>query len=122
MQINKNYWPAIIWWAVLTYCSLTVAPQLPDFNLFTLDKVLHFGIYGLLCLLIMGGWRFSGNQLSPKVIFFAVAGCAFWGILMECTQGFLPYRSFELDDMVANTIGAIMAPPGYWLLRKVGFH
>jgi VanZ family protein len=119
MRLNSNFWPAIIWWLIVTYCSLTVAPQLPDFNLFTADKLIHFGIYGLLCLLILGGFRFSGKMLTLKVVIFAVAISAIWGAILETCQAYLPYRTYELDDMVANTIGACLAPPLYWLVRKM---
>jgi VanZ family protein len=121
MLLTRHLVPAGIWLLILTYCSLTVPPSLPDFNLLRLDKFIHFGIYGLLCLLILGGLQMSGKRLDVATIIKSVCAAATWGILLEVCQAFLPYRTYELDDMVANTMGSALAPPFYWLMRKMGF-
>lgn len=116
----KAFLPAAIWWLVLTYCSLTTVPELPKFNLFSMDKMMHFGIYGLLNLFLLGGWRSTGKPLTIKVIAVCTTVAVVWGILIELLQGLLPYRSFEWDDMLANTIGALLTIPLYWLARRFG--
>ncbi len=118
--MSKAFLPAAIWWLVLTYCSLTTVPELPKFDLFSLDKLIHFGIYGLLNLFFLGGWRRAGKTLSIKVTLYFTLFAMAWGILIEYIQGTLSYRTFEYDDMIANTIGAILSIPFYWIARRVG--
>jgi VanZ family protein len=116
----KALLPAMIWWVVLTYCSVTTVPQLPKFSLFTADKLIHFGIYGLLNLFILGGFRKAGRALNPQIVLLSTVFCIIWGVLIECFQGLLPHRTFEFDDMLANAIGSILAVPSYWIARQLG--
>jgi len=49
-----------------------------------------------------------------------VVGSAFaWSLFVEVIQGVLPYRNFELTDLLANTIGSLMAVPLLALLWKL---
>jgi VanZ family protein len=114
-----SFLPAFIWWVVLTIHSGSPLPSFPNFSLFKLDKLLHAGVYGFLALLLMGGVKDSGLQLTSKAILSILCFCIFWGAAMEWMQDtFFPNRAFEWDDMIANSVGAIVSVPTYWLLRR----
>ena len=66
------------------------------------DKVAHFLAYGSLSLWF--GMIFSGGTRQLGI---AVAIAAL-GASLEFLQGLTDYRSFEIADMVANTIGAAL--------------
>lgn len=73
------------------------SPPTPDFE--QSDKLGHFLAYG--------GLMFWFCQLYPKAqtrVHYA-AGFIALGVGMEFLQGMTDYRTFEVLDMVANTIG-----------------
>lgn len=63
------------------------------------DKVSHFVAYGLLAWL-------AANLNQTKIRVWLAA--SLMGIAIECVQYFLPWRSFELMDMLANSTGALL--------------
>ena len=63
------------------------------------DKVIHIGVFTLwTCWL-------SGQFISFLKIFFYTS---IFGFLIEVIQYFLPYRSWELLDLLANEIGILI--------------
>lgn len=64
------------------------------------DKVLHASAYGIGAIMVMHG--FLGERVRLLLLVFA------WGVLMEIGQRFVPGRSFEFADMLANGIGIVI--------------
>lgn len=94
-----RYWLALgglyallVLWGSLT--SLTVNTEL-----FSFDKAQHFLGYLVLC-----GW-FCGLFARRWHLFVLLAAVAF-GILLEIAQALGGIRTFEFQDIVANTLGA----------------
>ena len=82
--------------------SQVAAPHLANF-----DKVAHFFWYGLLATLIcrLGrGWR--------GAVIALLAASAF-GATDEWHQSFVPGRTCELGDWIADTLGAALAASSY---------
>ena len=68
------------------------------------DKVVHFVFYGMTSVLLL---RHFINKATPNRAFYtSVALASMYGAAMEVVQYFLPYRSFSLGDITANTLGA----------------
>jgi VanZ family protein len=95
------------WAAAIVWLSLTPAPPQVDFDFS--DKVGHFAAYGLL--------MFWFARLYQARIAFA-AGFIAMGIALEFAQGALGFRTYEVLDMVANTIGVFMGWGAAALFRK----
>ncbi|MGB0453958.1 MAG: VanZ family protein [Bacteriovoracaceae bacterium] len=70
-------------------------PSIPHF-----DKVLHFGIY-----FVLNFFLFLITRKTKIVFLFNL----FIGSLIESIQYILPYRSFEVLDLLANTSGNIIS-------------
>ena len=96
--------------------STLAGPRIPDS-----DKVVHFAVYGLLATLVCRqgrGWRAAGWTL------LAVSA---YGATDEWHQSFVPGRSTDLFDWIADTAGAALAVAAYtswdryrrWLERPV---
>jgi len=67
------------------------------------DKIIHFFLY-----FILVGWFIQlYKKLSTRLIILCAAIAL--GLLMEALQSLTPYRSFDLIDQLANSIGAISA-------------
>ncbi len=66
------------------------------------DKVAHLFAYGSLSLWFGMIFAGTGRQLGIAVAFAAL------GVALEFLQGMTDYRTFDIADMVANTIGAAL--------------
>ena len=105
-----NLWLSIGWLMVslLCYFSLIANPPELDIDFKYFDKVRHFVAYFVL--------MFWFAQLYKKNIARVGYGSFFilMGIILEILQGLGGVRYFEYYDMLANTIGVVLA----WILTK----
>jgi|688.fasta_scaffold1493227_2 VanZ family protein len=107
----KPFLPALAWLVIITWLSVNSGMPMPKFNLFSADKLFHAAAYALLTALLLWGRSKSGPLPIPRshqtLIFLLATG---YGAFMEWIQGtFFPNRSFEYDDMIANTAGVFLA-------------
>lgn len=98
------------WAATVVWLSLTPSP--PQVDVQYGDKLGHFGAYGLLML-----WF---SFLYPRLRVQALYAISFisMGIGLEFWQGWLGYRTYDLMDMAANSIGVLLGWGGAAILRK----
>jgi len=94
------------WAATIVWLSLTPSPPQVDVQLG--DKLGHFAAYGLLML-----W-FSLLYLGRTRMAYAICFIAM-GIGLEFLQGWLGYRTYDVLDMAANTIGVLLG----WVAAQV---
>lgn len=71
------------------------------------DKVVHSIIYFISSIF---GYLYFARFIKHKKLLtlISVFFACFYGILMECIQYFLPYRSFSKEDIIANCLGALI--------------
>jgi len=84
------------------------------------DKVLHFGTFAVVSLLLCYalGPTPSTHYLKSRLL-LAVAVTAGLGVLMEVGQATLTAgRSFEWLDMAANALGAVVMATLWWVVRR----
>ena len=85
------------------------------------DKVAHALVYGLLGFLLARAARFSWRWTWPKVVLFALLISSFFGATDEWHQSFVPGRSVEATDWLADTVGALFGQiPAYFRYRRGG--
>jgi VanZ family protein len=110
-MFKKPYLPAALWLAIVTALSVSPGVPMPRFNLLSADKVGHAVAYAMLAWLLFQGFKAANRRLpntKESLIIFSLA--TGYGILMEFVQGtFFPNRFFEVDDMLANAFGALLA-------------
>jgi glycopeptide antibiotics resistance protein len=82
--------------AAIVWLSLTPSPPQIEFR--ESDKVGHVLAYGLL--------MFWFAALYAHRLFFAF-GFVAMGVGLEFVQGMLGYRTFDVLDMLANTLGVL---------------
>ena len=103
----------IIWLIVVFILSVIPVPDTKIKTELPFDKIVHFVLYGITAILFFRTFRLwlwkKGN-----IIFFSVISSFFCGLLFEFVQMFLPYRSFSLTDIGANTLGAIIFATAYY--------
>lgn len=97
---RRWFWPLCI--AVLVFAassrSSVAGPRIPHF-----DKVVHFAVYGLLGTLAC---RLGAGRAGA---WWALAAVSAFGASDEWHQSFVPGRSTELGDWIADTAGAALA-------------
>lgn len=97
----RRLWLAVGWAMVAAVLVLSLVPLSVDLSEGK-DKVSHFVAYGSLMFwfgLLYPGWR---RETIVAIGFVAM------GVIVEFLQGMTGYRSFDVNDMVANAIGVAM--------------
>ncbi len=104
----------IYWFPILIYCllifiqssypSIKSVPELPY-----IDKVLHFFAYALLGALFLRAFKTTRIKNKLKLILIlSVLLSSLYGISDEIHQYFVPYRSADHMDVLADMLGGIM--------------
>ena len=97
----RRLWLVIGWAMVVSVLVLSLIPLSVDLSEGK-DKVSHFIAYG--SLMFWFGLLYRGLRRETIVAIGFVA----MGITVEYLQGMTGYRSFDVNDMVANAIGVAM--------------
>lgn len=106
-----HYWLlTILYCATIFAASAQPSERLPVQPFPGSDKVVHAIMYGALAALVSSGMRHSRKTYSPIVLFWIpVAFAAFYGASDEMHQYFVPTRSTDFWDWLADTSGALGA-------------
>lgn len=112
-MFNKYNLPAIVWSVIILVLTLSPKVYVPkelSWDLFRIDLLAHLFLFAVLVLLLMISFtkQQENKALQVNAAFWAIAMAAVFGVLIEVIQGFIPERSFEYLDMVANTCGAFL--------------
>ena len=89
-----------LWAAAIVFLSLTPSP--PDTGVEHGDKLGHLLAYGLLMFWFCFLYRYRYTRLAYGIGWIAL------GIALEFAQGATGYRSFEVADMAANSLGVLL--------------
>ncbi len=110
------YWLPILIYCLLIYIqssypSLEIVPKRPN-----TDKFLHFGAFAILGALFLRAFttlRLRGNITLLMIL--CVLLSALYGISDEIHQYYVPYRSADLMDVLADIAGSILGVYVYYL-------
>jgi hypothetical protein len=116
-----NYWlPVVAWCAIIFAQSAFATPDIgPSWPFF--DKMAHTAIYGCLGLLLcrafntLDGWR----SRTLKLLVTATVLTALYGVSDEWHQSFVPARTAEAADLLADLLGGLLGSGLYLLVRKI---
>jgi VanZ family protein len=125
---NIMRWGAVITVAgIILYYSIQSGPGTQTFQtgplgIFPYSDWLHFLAYA--CLAVMLAYALHDSRLPNWQVFVLVVVCAIgYGITIELLQSRLPSRTFAVEDMGVNAVGAGVAVVCWRLLvRYVRFY
>ena len=102
--------PAIAYTGTIFYGGLIRLAKLPETGFVASDKLLHALAFGGLALLLVRAmrWLRPTRTLHWQLI-AAGSGASLLGLLLELCQACLSYRSADVWDWVADTVGAALA-------------
>lgn len=115
------------WLPVVGYCaflfiqsSLPSPKLLPSFS--GMDKLLHFGAYGVLGLLIMRALTRSISRLGAgQIIFYSILLTSVYGLSDEAHQRFVAARTAEMLDVLADAVGGGCGAFLYYIRNREAF-
>ncbi|MFA7662800.1 MAG: epoxyqueuosine reductase QueH [Patescibacteria group bacterium] len=89
---------------------------MPSIPLIFKDKLAHFGEYGILAFLLARVIFHNPKEIPERYLLLtAIIFASLYGVTDEFHQSFVPGRSVDFFDWLADTIGAIMGA-GFFLL------
>jgi VanZ family protein len=112
-------WGPVALYALAIFVESSIS-QVPAFPSGFTDKDGHGLLYAGLAVLALratAGGRWGGVGLRAAVV--AVLFASFYGITDELHQWFVPGRTCDVYDWMADTIGATVAVAVVWLVARV---
>lgn len=94
----------LIWMAVIFAGSSVPGKRMPMPGRW--DKVAHFTEYAVLGFLAARALREKGLA-PPRALALAAFACLAWGVTDEIHQSFVPNRSVEAKDALADALGGL---------------
>lgn len=111
---------ALVYTLAIAYLSLINLAQTPVSEFGLSDKIMHAGAYFGMALLwlIFGVFAFGDEENIKKTVFICTITIVF-GIFIEVLQNVLTdYRELDFYDIVANSIGVLIAGVLAWRLNE----
>ncbi|MEN8115666.1 MAG: VanZ family protein [Bacteroidota bacterium] len=110
----KYFWKPVLWLALICYGLFMPADKIPSkpfLNIPHFDKLVHFALFFILCLLLLRPFKKSGT----KYYLLAPVTAIILGLILELSQQSISVtRSSDLFDFLANTAGIVAAPLFYY--------
>lgn len=94
--------------AAITIGSFSPNATLPESNVPSIDKLVHFFSYTVLSL-------YFASLIKPSKLFYVGTFCFLWSLGIEVIQPQFDNRYFEWFDLLANALGVSF---GCWLEQK----
>jgi VanZ family protein len=112
-----RYWLPLIAYCLFIFLQSSSDSPLELSAFSHMDKVLHAGAYGLLGILFYRAYRSRWPNASGWTMANAsLLSAAFYGLTDEFHQYFVPGRSADPWDWLADTIGAMLGVIAYHAL------
>ena len=111
LEKNKKllvYTPLVVYWLILFVATTLPAASMPSFGV--VDKVNHLSAYFILAILLFLTLLFQQKipLTKNRVAAYALIICSLYGMLDEVHQIFIPGRSAEFLDFLADACGALL--------------
>ena len=112
--MGRRIWgwlPTIVLMGTIFYISSRPAPEIFRTQyIFSQDKFLHIGVYFALAVFFARAFIWEGKPWDRKWMWLAVALSALYGMTDEVHQAFVPERTSEIGDWIADVIGSLLLP------------
>lgn len=106
----RAWLPVVLYCTIIFILSAVPAHQMPDGQIWRLDKLIHAVVYAGLGLLLWRALCLGPPRLGRRgAAVVAILGAALFGISDEWHQSFVPGRQASALDALADLIGAAVA-------------
>ena len=102
--------PAIVWAALIFVASSIPGTEYPEINIAGIDKVVHFAIYAILCLLTYNAVKHQDlfPRLARRAMSVSMLLTTLYGLTDELHQLAVPGRSCDVWDLAADILGCLL--------------
>ena len=110
----KSFWPAVVAFIIATFLFCLPGDEFPEagwLDKIYFDKLVHVGLFlTLVFLWILPARERADNQRTINKIFLGITlAFVVYGIAIEFIQlHFIPHRSFDFFDIVADSAGCVL--------------
>ena len=106
-------------YAVLIFIASSISqpPSLPEL---VTDKGLHGGLYGGFALVVLRALARRWDRVTLLTGLGAIALVVLYGVSDEFHQSFVPGRTSDVADVIADGVGATAAVAIAWLFARFG--
>ncbi|BDD11303.1 hypothetical protein FUAX_37350 [Fulvitalea axinellae] len=114
----------IIWALVILLLTMLPGEHFPrpmKLDFFQFDKVAHAGIFCVLTMLMIVGFKKQGKYqvLRYRAIPYTVGITLAYGLAIELLQSAVPGRGFEYLDLLANALGVLIGCVAFRLIYRI---
>lgn len=110
-QTYKNfifYWAPVISYCVFIFIQSEFPSAIKTHDIPHIDKLAHFLGYGLLGILFFRAFRTTSlKENADRLMLFSMAASILYGISDEIHQYYVPFRSADIADALADMLGSI---------------
>jgi len=109
-QNNKFYFYLFLsaaWFLLIIYLMVFFRADTGSLSFTYSDKLIHFILFFVQSFLITKSY-FLRNKILNLSVFKILVPFIFFCIIIEVSQIFIPYRDFELFDLLTNIFGSII--------------
>jgi VanZ family protein len=118
MKALRYFVPAVLWILLILFLCTLPGSDIPSSSFLDkihFDKIVHFGLFGGIVFLVSLGIYWQKKLISPLTLLLLVIGTAAYGLAIEFIQKYwVVGRSFDMYDVLADTLGAIA---GIWVFK-----
>jgi len=109
-QVIRYQLPTFLWAAIIFVSSSIPSARLPHLTVFGIDKLVHFGIFFVLCLLVHRGFRHQSRfpVLARYGLALSILATMLYGVSDELHQSFVPGRNPNVFDVIADGVGGLL--------------
>ncbi len=104
-MIERRWLPPLVWAGCILIATSIPGAHIPRVDVPNLDKVVHFTFYGVFAWLLLPAM--SGTR--ARRVAMVLAFIAVFAALDEFHQKFIPGRTMDFEDWVADMSGAVTA-------------
>ncbi|MFN3345554.1 MAG: VanZ family protein [Chloroherpetonaceae bacterium] len=111
-----NQLPAVLCAVAIFVQSSIPGEKIPDFELFSHDKLIHVAIYFVFAFALLHALRHQRRvvYLSEHALVCGVLIATLYAISDETHQFFTPNRASEIWDLNADVLGIVLAAGVFW--------
>lgn len=114
----------IIWFLLILLLGLTPGESMPLTNVWdflNFDKIAHFGVFGILCFLLILGFskQYTFLFIRYNAVLLAIGFSFVYSLAIELFQTLIPDRGLEFGDILANSLGVLVGWFVFYLIYKI---
>ncbi|MEO1051263.1 MAG: VanZ family protein [Bacteroidota bacterium] len=116
---------AIVWGGVILFLTTMPFEYDPDaawyWDFDQADKVVHAGLFAIFSFLILSGFKKQHKSIfiSTHALLICILCSALFGIITEVAQYYIPSRSPDFNDLLADLLGTIVGIAMFYLQKKI---